>query len=81
MDGVVSSRIVGTLAFIMFPTFHKIQNDDRLPQHVSGVSGWMSLLVPAHPVSPGQKAIKWQAVCVYVCADIGMHVDRTAVVF
>jgi len=32
---------------------HKIQNDDRLPQHVSGVSGWMSDLVLAHPGCPG----------------------------
>jgi len=35
----VLSRTVGALASIIFPTPHKIQNDDRLPQHVSGVSG------------------------------------------
>jgi len=38
-DGVASSRIVGALASVIFPTPHKIQNDDRLSQHVSGVSG------------------------------------------
>jgi len=38
-DRVASSRIVGALASIIFPTPHKIHNDDRLPQHVSGVSG------------------------------------------
>jgi len=38
-DEVASSRIVGTLASIIFPTPHKIQNDDRLPQHILGVSG------------------------------------------
>jgi len=63
-DRVTSSRTVGALASIIFPTPHKIQNDDRLPQHVSGVSGWMCLLVPAHPGSPGQRAVKRQCVCV-----------------
>ena len=29
-----------------------------------GVSGWMFLLVLAHPGSPGQRAIKWLCVCV-----------------
>jgi len=38
-NGVVSNRTVGALASIIFPTPHKIQNDDRPPQHVSGVSG------------------------------------------
>jgi len=37
--GVASSRIVGALASIIFPTPHTIETDDRLPQHVSGVSG------------------------------------------
>jgi len=36
---VASSWIVGAPASIIFPMPHKIQNDDRLPQHVSGVSG------------------------------------------
>ena len=27
----------------------------------------MFLLVPAHPGSPGQKAVKWLCVCVCVC--------------
>ena len=31
------------------------------------VSGWMFLLVLAHPFSPGQKAIKWLCVCLCVC--------------
>ena len=30
-----------------------------------GVSGWMFLLVPAHPDSPGQRAVK--CLCVFVC--------------
>jgi len=38
-DELASSRIVGALASIIFPTPDKIENDDRLPQHVSGVSG------------------------------------------
>jgi len=29
-----------------------------------GVSGWMFLLVPAHPGSPGQRAVKQLCVCV-----------------
>jgi len=39
LDGVASSWTVGALASIIFPMPHKIQNDDRFPQHVSGVSG------------------------------------------
>jgi len=39
LDGVPSSQIVGTLASVIFPMPHKIHNDDRLPQHISGVSG------------------------------------------
>ena len=31
-----------------------------------GVSGWMFILVPAYPGSPGQKAVKRLCVCVYV---------------
>jgi len=31
-----------------------------------GVSGWMFLLVPAHPGSSGQRAVKWLYVCVCV---------------
>jgi len=37
MNWVVSSRIVGALASITLHMPHKIQNDDRLPQHVSSV--------------------------------------------
>ena len=29
-----------------------------------GVSGWMFLLIPAHPGSPGQRIIKRWCVCV-----------------
>jgi len=64
---VASSRIVGALASIFFPTLHKIQNDDRLPEHISGVSVWMSLLVPAYLGSHGQRTVKWQCVCECVC--------------
>ena len=32
-----------------------------------GVSGWMFLLVPAHPGRPGQRAVKRSCVCVTVC--------------
>jgi len=39
LDGVAYSRIVGAFDSVIFPTPHKIQNDDRLPQLVSGVSG------------------------------------------
>ena len=31
-----------------------------------GVSGWMFLLVPAHPGRPGQRAVKRSCVCVYL---------------
>ena len=59
-DGVVSSRIIVALATIIFPTPHKIQNDDD--SHISGVSVWMSL-VPAHPDSPWQRAVERLCVC------------------
>ena len=39
--------------------------DKGCPMIGMGVSGWMFLLVPAYPGSPGQKAIK--RLCVYVC--------------
>jgi len=55
LDMVASSQTVGAHASIIFATPHKIQNDDRLPQHVLVVSDWMSLLVPAHLGSPGQR--------------------------
>jgi len=56
-------RTVVALVSIIFPTPLKIQNDDRHLSHIlkfSGVSGWMSVLVPAHLGSPGQRAEKWQ---------------------
>ena len=31
-----------------------------------GVSGWVFLLVPAYPGSPGPRAIKWLCVCVSI---------------
>jgi len=31
-----------------------------------GVSGWMFLLVPAYPGSPGQRAVKRSCVCVCI---------------
>ena len=34
-----------------------------------GVSGWMFLLVPAHPGRPGQRAVKRSCVC--VCSETG----------
>ena len=35
-----------------------------------GVSGWMFLVVPAHPGSPGQRAVKRSCVCVCVCVCV-----------
>ena len=40
-----------------------------------GVSGWMFLLVPAHPGRPGQRAIKRSCVCT-VCVWLEYVVDR-----
>ena len=34
-----------------------------------GVSGWMFLLVPACPGSPGPTAVKWLCMCVCVCVE------------
>ena len=38
---------------MIFTAQRYANNDDRLPQHVSAVSGRMSRLVPAHPGCPG----------------------------
>jgi len=38
-----------------------------------GVSGWMFLLVPAHPGSSGQRAVKWLYVCVCVCISLLLY--------
>jgi len=38
-DGVASSWIVGAFASITLPNPHEVQKDDRLRQHVSGVTG------------------------------------------
>jgi len=57
-DELASSRIVGALASIIFPTPLKIHSD---------VFWYQPLLVPAHPGNPRQRAIKWQCVCVCVC--------------
>ena len=34
-----------------------------------GVSGRMFILVPAHPGSLGQRAVKWLCLCVWVYAE------------
>ena len=39
------------------------------------VSGWMFLLVPAHPGSPGQRAVKWLCVC-----EVALNLCITSVV-
>jgi len=59
-------RPVGLLVHLPLLSSQRLikSRDDRLSQHVSGVSGWMSL-VPAHPGSPGQRAVKWQCMCVH----------------
>jgi len=36
---------------------------------VIGVSGWMFLLVPSHPSSPRQRAIKWLLLCIVLYAE------------
>jgi len=40
------------------------EDDKGCPMVTMGVSGWMFLLVPAYPGSPGQKAVKRLCVCV-----------------
>jgi len=42
------------------------EDDKGCPIIRMGVSGWMFLLVPAYPGSPGQKAVKRLCVCVCV---------------
>jgi len=49
LDGVVPSRIVGMSASDIFPC--TIKSRRRF------------LLAPAHPDSPGKRAIKWLCVC------------------
>jgi len=39
------------------------EDDKGSPMIRMGVSGWMFLLVPAYPGSPGQKAVKRLCVC------------------
>ena len=34
-----------------------------------GVSGWMFLVVPAHPGRPGQRAVKWSLAHARVCVE------------
>jgi len=43
------------------------EDDKKCPMIRICVSGWMFLLVPAYPGSPGQKAVKQLCVCVWVC--------------
>ena len=45
------------------------EDDKECPMIRMGVSGWMFLLVPAYPGSPGQKAVKRLCVCVYIVQD------------
>jgi len=46
--------------------------DKGCPMIRMSVSGWVFLLVPAHPGCPGPKAVKWLCVCVCIvwCEDI-----------
>jgi len=46
------------------------EDDKGCPMIRMGVSGWVFLLVPAYPGSPGPKAIKRLCVCVSVLLDI-----------
>ena len=41
--------------------------DKGCPMIMMGVSGWVFLLAPAYPGSPGSLAVKWLCVCVCVC--------------
>jgi len=43
------------------------EDDKGCPMIRMGVSGWMFLLVPAYPCSPGHKAVKRLCVCVCAC--------------
>ena len=42
------------------------EDDKGCPMIRMGVSGWMFLLVPAYPGSPGQKAVKRLCVCIII---------------
>ena len=44
----------------------------RMCDEQENVSGWMFLLVPAHPGRPGQRAVKRSCVCVCVCVCVGV---------
>ena len=46
------------------------EDDKGCPMIRMGASGWMFLLVPAYPGSPGQKAVKRLCVCVCVRACV-----------
>ena len=46
------------------------EDDKGCPIIRMGVSGWVFLLVPAYPGSPGQKAVKRLCVCVCVCVCV-----------
>jgi len=46
------------------------EDDKGCPMIRMGVTGWMFLLVPAYPGSPGQKAVKRLCVCVSVCVSV-----------
>ena len=51
------------------------EDDKACPMIRMGVSGWMFLVVPAYPGSPGQKAVK--RLCVCVCVLPGTVISAT----
>jgi len=54
------------------------EDDKGCPMIRMGVSGWVFLLVPAYPGSPGPKAIKRWCVCVTIIAIIKWENAETA---
>ena len=61
------------------------EDDKGCPMMRMGVSGWMFLLVPAYPGSPGQKAVKRLFVCgcvllmtKLICSPSGIHAGIVA---
>jgi len=62
-----------------------MEEDDKACLMVRmAVSGWMFLLVPAHPYSLGQRAVKWLGACVCLghvyctCIPCGLNLFRVA---
>ena len=52
------------------------EDDKGCPIIRMGVSGWMFLLVPAYPGSPGQKAVKRLCVCVCLILLVGREKEN-----